>query len=149
MKPIFCRLSKRDLLEKCLLGATQNQNESFNSTIWNRCPKTEFSSTGTINTAVNLAVITFNDGMVGLHPVLRFIGGETSSLAIQFLRAQDATRVKRAQDKEEEVSFPRASFTLFFITFSLRTFYGFLKIRKFFCLSRVCVFSFSRFLGLA
>ena len=39
-------LSKRSLSDSLTLyfGATQNQNESFNSTIWQRCPKTEFCS---------------------------------------------------------------------------------------------------------
>ena len=32
------------LIESCVLGATQNLNESFNSTIWQHCPKTESSA---------------------------------------------------------------------------------------------------------
>ena len=43
IKPVFTELSKRELLEKCVLGATQNQNESF-YIIWSRCPKTGFCS---------------------------------------------------------------------------------------------------------
>ena len=43
-------------------GATQNQNESFNSLIWNLCPKTEFCSADIVEIATNLAVITFNSG---------------------------------------------------------------------------------------
>ena len=34
LKPIFAELSDESLLEKCLDGETQNQNESFNSMIW-------------------------------------------------------------------------------------------------------------------
>ena len=104
VKPVFSRLSSRELLEKCLLGATQNQNESFNSTIWNRCPKTEFASPGTVNIAVKRATITFNDGMVGLQPLLQSIGGYVSSSTVAFLRDQDAIRLQRAQEKEEEAS---------------------------------------------
>ena len=29
IKPVFTTFSKRELLERCALGATQNQNESF------------------------------------------------------------------------------------------------------------------------
>ena len=38
VKPIFEALAN-DLLSRCILGLTQNQNESFNGTIWNRIPK--------------------------------------------------------------------------------------------------------------
>ena len=44
VRKVYEDLSANSLLERCLLGASQNQNESFNSLIWNRCPKTEFSS---------------------------------------------------------------------------------------------------------
>ena len=42
IKPIFEDLSRDSLLTKCLHGKTQNQNESFNSTIWTRVPKDTF-----------------------------------------------------------------------------------------------------------
>ena len=32
------------LMESCVLGATQNLNESFNSTIWQHCPKADSSA---------------------------------------------------------------------------------------------------------
>ena len=62
IKPVFLRLSDSLMLERCLLGAIQNQNESFNNVIWSRCPKTEFTSPDSVQIAVNLAVITFNNG---------------------------------------------------------------------------------------
>ena len=39
LKPIYQVLSHEDLLSKCLHGLTQNENESFNATIWVRVPK--------------------------------------------------------------------------------------------------------------
>ena len=39
IKPVFTELSKRELLEKCVLGSTQNQNESLNNIIWSWVPK--------------------------------------------------------------------------------------------------------------
>ena len=39
VKPVFKRLSEDSLLEKCLDGKTQNQNESLNGMIWERVPK--------------------------------------------------------------------------------------------------------------
>ena len=34
IKPVFAALCTPELLEKCLLGATQNRNESFNNLVW-------------------------------------------------------------------------------------------------------------------
>ena len=44
LKPIFAELSDASLLKKCLHGKTQNSNESFNRTIWDRIPKTTYVS---------------------------------------------------------------------------------------------------------
>ena len=38
VKPVFDRLCREELLEKCPRGATQNRNESFNKLIWARAP---------------------------------------------------------------------------------------------------------------
>lgn len=53
VKPIFEDLCREELLEKCLLGATQNRNENFNSLIWARAPKTEYATRPTIEIAVS------------------------------------------------------------------------------------------------
>ena len=42
LHPIFQRLSKDDLLNRCLNGKTQNQNEAANGILWSKCPKTKF-----------------------------------------------------------------------------------------------------------
>ena len=39
IKPIYSDLTKSSELEKCLHGLTQNCNESFNSTVWERVLK--------------------------------------------------------------------------------------------------------------
>lgn len=40
--PIFSRLTADSLLDRCLQGLTQNQNESLNGLVWSICPKTRF-----------------------------------------------------------------------------------------------------------
>ena len=42
LKPIYVKLSERQLLERCLMDATQNSNESFNAIVWSMCPKEGF-----------------------------------------------------------------------------------------------------------
>ena len=60
--PTFTRLSKPELLERCLPGMTQNQNESFHALIWKRCPKHLWRGPRVVRTAVDLAVLAFNCG---------------------------------------------------------------------------------------
>ena len=70
IKPVFAALCTPELLEKCLLGATQNRNESFNNLVWARAPKTEFVTRPTVDIAVSQAVIIFNSGQQALLPVM-------------------------------------------------------------------------------
>ena len=39
MKPIFTDLSNDVLLQKCLHGTTQNNNEALHGLIWKKVPK--------------------------------------------------------------------------------------------------------------
>ena len=41
IKSAFDSLSKESLLQCCLKGSTQNQNESLHATVWDRCPKSQ------------------------------------------------------------------------------------------------------------
>ena len=62
LKPIFAELSDESLLEKCLHGKAQNQNESFNLMIWDRIPKTRYVSLTQLELGVYDAVANFNIG---------------------------------------------------------------------------------------
>ena len=102
IKPVFTRLSDRSLLSRCLLGATQNQNESLNNIIWSRCPKSEFSSAVTVNTTVNLAVIIFNNGHGALAGLTEELGISLSDFFTAYLAERDRVRVNRAEVREDE-----------------------------------------------
>ena len=43
VKNSWDKLCEPELLKRCVLGATQNQNESFNNIVWKYCHKTDFS----------------------------------------------------------------------------------------------------------
>ena len=62
MKTILADLSSDALLEKCLHGLTQNQNESFNVTIWNRIPKGTYVGLRQLEIGVYDAIAHFNIG---------------------------------------------------------------------------------------
>ena len=72
--PVFRELAKDELLEKCLHGKTQNANESLNSLIWQRCPKTCFAGRKSVEIAAASAIVHFNDGPLAIDNVLSRLG---------------------------------------------------------------------------
>ena len=62
LQPTFTRLSNDGLLNRCLQGMTQNQNEAANGMLWSRCPKTRFCGARHVRIAVCETVAVFNTG---------------------------------------------------------------------------------------
>ena len=60
IRPVFKDLSEDNELERCLHGKTQNANESFNGTIWERIPKRKYVSPSSLEVGVYDAVRNFN-----------------------------------------------------------------------------------------
>ena len=59
---IFSRLSQSGLLSRCLLGLTQNQNESLNGLLWARLSKTAFCGRRKVKIGVCKTVCVANTG---------------------------------------------------------------------------------------
>lgn len=59
IKPIYEDLSKDALLQRCLGGFTQNNNESLNQLIWKISPKSVSGTTIVVEIAANVAACTF------------------------------------------------------------------------------------------
>lgn len=74
IKPIFNDLSQPKLLQRCLGGKTQNNNESLNSLIWKLCPKTQGAGRRIVEIATNEAIILFNEGNKGRLKVMKEYG---------------------------------------------------------------------------
>ena len=102
--PQWQPLCDPELLEKCLLGATQNRNESFNSLVWARAPKTEYNSIETVQSAVAQAVIVFNSGSQELVKVMDDLGITVGPLCTTFLEKKDRYRIKRAEAQADVVA---------------------------------------------
>lgn len=98
IKPIFRDLSKPQLLKKCLHGQTQNPNESFNSVIWKRMPKTEFVGIKTLKFGTADAVITFNEGSIAKSSVLKRLGCNISSNTVEGLKSIDRERIYKSEN---------------------------------------------------
>jgi hypothetical protein len=97
--PIFEDLSRDDLLKKCLHGKTQNNNESINNVIWKKCPKTTYVSRKVLETAVNSAVVEFNDGNHGIKPVFHQLGLHFGPYVESNSREMDKIRIRVMTDK--------------------------------------------------
>jgi len=72
--PIYKDLSRKDLLERCLGGFTQNANESFNSLIWRLAPKHLHCGRKIIEIAAYLAATMFNEGYLSLLGIMSEVG---------------------------------------------------------------------------
>ena len=57
----------RPIWQSVLHGKTQNQNESFNSMIWERVPKITYVGKDILDFAVYDAAANFNDGRQGYN----------------------------------------------------------------------------------
>ncbi len=100
LKPIFSRLSSKELLERCLKGVTQNANESFNHMVWERCPKTTFCGKVRIECAVAEAVCCFNTGAGSKALILKAAGVENvGKYSLASLQEEDHIRQVSASQK--------------------------------------------------
>ena len=61
------------MLKKCLHGKTQNANESFNGTIWNRIPKATHVGLSTLCSWVSDAVSHFKYGQKAALDTIRLL----------------------------------------------------------------------------
>ena len=104
MKPIYKKLADGKLLEKCLHGKTQNQNESFNNCIWERVPKNVFIGANTIKMGVFDAVICFNDGAYKRVLVLQALDIKPGENMKKALRGLDMERITKSEKATEQVT---------------------------------------------
>ena len=99
IKPIYLRLTERKLLERCLLGATQNANESFHGVIWGMCQKETFCGADVVRFAASLAVANFNDGALAVENVLLEADCVPGLLTHKACQSEDLTRISEADRK--------------------------------------------------
>ena len=102
IRPLWLRLSKNSLLEKCLHGRTQNVNEAFNAFVWERSPKDIFVGKNVLNISVATAVIACNDGALGIMKVMENIGLHTGHFNVEASRIADSVRISGVGCKATE-----------------------------------------------
>lgn len=96
LKPIFDRLSSRELLSGCEQGLTQNANESINGMVWTRCPKRLFRGRRRYNISVCDSVTQFNEGGYGRKRLFKLLKLDVGLHCLKGLQQQDKVRLNRA-----------------------------------------------------
>ncbi|XP_064598238.1 uncharacterized protein LOC135464678 [Liolophura sinensis] len=104
IKPLYTRLSQESLLKRCLEGHTQNNCESINSLIWQRCPKEKFSGIRGLSFAFADAVIQFNEGKLGGNKVLERLGIQNTVFFTVGYKKRDSRRIVSSITKASEIT---------------------------------------------
>lgn len=102
IRHIFQDLTKKALLSRCLHGHTQNPNESFNATIWQRLPKTVFVGSLALDLRVNDAAICFNEGAIAKCNVLERVKIKPGKFMVKALSSIDKQRIIQAETETTE-----------------------------------------------
>ena len=104
LKKIYDDLTFDDLLSRCLGANTQNNNESFNSTVWHLAPKHIFSGRKIVELATNIAVCTFNEGDEPFLKMIETMGVTIGAGATAIAKQNDERRVHRANKRSSEAT---------------------------------------------
>lgn len=99
VRPIYIDLMKEEELQKCLHGRTQNHNESFNGTVWERIPKNNYVGLSKLRLGVNDAIVNFNDGRQGTIDILNSIGMNPGYYTTSFCRLSNIKRKSTSKYK--------------------------------------------------
>ena len=97
IKPVYEELTRDDLLIRCLGGFTQNNNESFNSTVWAMAPKAISSGKMILDIATNLAIGIFNDGFSSILSVFDVMDMKIGPQSYELCMKIDAERIRLAE----------------------------------------------------
>ena len=104
VKPIFADLSSEKLLKDCLHGKTQNHNESFNGTIWERLPKSKFVTLPQLKFGVNDAIANFNIGRKASVLVYKKLNMVPGQYMLNNCKKRNRKRLSHSVYKDKETS---------------------------------------------
>ncbi|CAF1659817.1 unnamed protein product [Adineta ricciae] len=100
-------LTSKDLLRRCLRGATQNSNECLNSIVWTILSKTKNHGYRSIRGAAALACLYFNQGRSGLIAYFDHVGLDVNEEFINIVIDKDKERLQEAiaaAEKQQEIN---------------------------------------------
>lgn len=95
IRPIYEKLSNKELLTRCLGGHTQNSNESFNSTVWRLNPKHLHSGLQIVELSAYIAAGVFNEGHSAILMVMNLLQLKVGQQCKMFADNTNERRVTR------------------------------------------------------
>lgn len=104
LKPIYEELTKDELLERCLGGNTQNNNECFNSCVWAMAPKHVFTGKKTVEIACQTAACIYNEGLQPVLKILEVMGVKLGPIAVQYAEKRDSDRIRVGNRRSSNAS---------------------------------------------
>ncbi|XP_059147916.1 uncharacterized protein LOC131935516, partial [Physella acuta] len=96
VEAIYRKLTEPALLKRCLLGKTQNTNESLHGMIWSRCPKHIFNGLSRVTIGTAFAIGEFNQGSAATHRFQTAVGCSLSEKGARLGQLRDEKRVRKA-----------------------------------------------------
>jgi len=104
IKPIYEDLSKDSLLQRCVGGFTQNNNESLNQLIWKISPKSVSGTSTIVEIAAYVASGAFNEGAFAFLKFMQDMKIGMGPSSHEWARKTDTERLNRAQQDAENES---------------------------------------------
>ncbi|KYN26922.1 hypothetical protein ALC57_03697 [Trachymyrmex cornetzi] len=104
IQPIYQDLSKDSLLQRCVGGFTQNNNESLNQLIWKISPKSISGTSTIVEIAAYVASGVFNEGAFAFLQFMQDMNIGMGPSSHEWARATDTERIDRANKDAENAS---------------------------------------------
>ena len=102
LKPIFIALSDSKLLERCVRGTTQNNNESINAIVWARCPKHRHHGAKVVRCAAASAVCHFHSGYRSRERVMKRLCIPAGEFTKRSSLVKDRKRIRQGEKQVTE-----------------------------------------------
>ena len=107
LKSIYEDHTSDELLERCLGANTQNNNESYNSCVWNIVPKHKFVAKQIFETAAYSAACIFNEGFFPILKAMQVMQAMQVRIGPQaklYAEKVNNLRIERAELQASEAS---------------------------------------------
>ncbi|XP_066581799.1 LOW QUALITY PROTEIN: uncharacterized protein [Prorops nasuta] len=104
IRPIYTDLSNEKLLERCVGGFNQNNNESYNQLIWKISPKIIPCGSKIVEIAANVAAGIFNEGTSSLLYFMYAMGVCIGPSAHEYAQKEDEERVAISDHRAQEAT---------------------------------------------
>ncbi|KAL7288345.1 hypothetical protein TKK_0017679 [Trichogramma kaykai] len=104
IKPIYKELSSDNLLERCVSGFTQNNNESYNQLIWKITPKLLPAGSKIVEIAAYTAACMFNRGTEALLAIMYGMGIKLGRHSHEYVRSEDEKCVLIAEQRASDTT---------------------------------------------